>query len=347
MLLLTKDSKLFSWGKGANGHLGLGLGVIMSETPKILHLPLEHSDEKITHVACGASMSFAVTDAGDLYGWGHCYPPKRKIKWQPEKIPFPDEIKISGVGCGYGFVVVQTTTGDLYGWGGNSYGELGLGKDRKYSPEPTKITIPEKVSKIFCGGQHCFSKTKNGNLWAWGWNGYGNLGLGDRIQRNEPELCSVEEIVGVAAGNGHSHFLFEDGTVKGTGSNDYGAIGAGRITEHHRISTPIKIEFPFLEEREKIISIGTGCNHCWGLSNFGRLYMWGYGHGGILGFGDEDTKFCPTLHEGIYVIPQISECWERIFRWLFCGRKDENSVFAVLPIEVLWNATSTILESVI
>jgi E3 ubiquitin-protein ligase HERC4 len=356
-LLLTKDSKLFVWG---NNHAGqLGLGETKKEKgeeensiryfPELLKIPVENSDEKIVHVACGESSSFAVTNAGNVYGWGSntcgqlgIPDSDSEANWfSPKKIVLPEGIKISEIGSGYNHVIARTPEGEVYGWGNNYLGELGLGREKKRVP-PTKIPLPEECSQIFCGGQNSFMLTKNGNLYGCGWNGLGALGLGDSELRCEPSRLPIRGVVGVASGNGHALLLLGDGTVASFGSNNHGALGTA---DKNPRMVPTKIEFPNLESSEIMVSIGTGKNHSWAISNFGKLYMWGFGYGGVLGFGDEESKIVPTLHEEFRVILKRKNLWDCIFQWLFLGKVDQNSEFEVFPIEVLYHITFAAYEN--
>jgi alpha-tubulin suppressor-like RCC1 family protein len=348
-LLLTKDSKLFVWGGGYAGQLGLSQGDEIRDLPELLKIPFENSHENIVDVACGEASSFVVTDSGNVYGWGtnSCgqmgsRDPDSKGPWySPKKILLPDGIKISEIGGGFNHVIARTTEGEVYGWGNNHNGELGLGSEKRSFP-PTKIPISEEVSEIFCGGQNSFALTKNGNLYACGWNGSGALGLGDSEEHSEPSLVPIRGVIGVASGNGHGILLLEDGTVATFGGNNYCALGTG---DKNPRMVPTKIEFPDLEPSELMVSVGTGNNHSWAISNYGKLYMWGYGFGGLLGFGDEKSKLVPTLHEGFRVTTRMKDLWNCTFRWLFLGKDDENSAFGVFPIEVLYHVTQVAYEN--
>jgi len=48
------------------------------------------------------------------------------------------------------------------------------------------ILLRVPISKIACGWQHSLALTKNGFLFSWGLNVYGQLGIGDFVDRNEP-----------------------------------------------------------------------------------------------------------------------------------------------------------------
>lgn len=65
-LFLIDTGRVFAWGNGGNGRLGLGNTT--DRTDSCLITALAH--EKVVSVQCGASHSLALTDAGTIYTWG-------------------------------------------------------------------------------------------------------------------------------------------------------------------------------------------------------------------------------------------------------------------------------------
>ena len=66
-------------------------------------------------------------------------------------------------------------------------------------------------------------------LWAWGWNAFGQLGLGDYgPDRLSPtQVGSGTDWLSVAAGGGHTLAVKADGTLWAWGASDYGMLGLG------------------------------------------------------------------------------------------------------------------------
>ena len=48
----------------------------------------------------------------------------------------------------------------------------------------------ESVTSISCGAEHTVAATARGEVFAWGWGRYGNLGDGERVDRCAPCLRS-------------------------------------------------------------------------------------------------------------------------------------------------------------
>ncbi len=64
------------------------------------------------------------------------------------------------------------------------------------------------VLQVCCGARHTLVKTRQGEAYAWGWNKYGQLGLGDTENRLVP--CSMQKqgtVESVACGCWHSMLI--------------------------------------------------------------------------------------------------------------------------------------------
>ena len=100
----------------------------------------------------------------------------------------------------------------------------------------------------------------DGTLWATGYNGNGQLGLGDTTHR----LSWVQSLSGVAAvagGGYHSFALKPDGTLWATGHNYYGQLGLG--DRPHRSSWALALS--------GVAAVASGGYHSFALKSDGGL----------------------------------------------------------------------------
>lgn len=87
---------------------------------------------------------------------------------------------------------VLTSTGKVFQWGCTKQilpkksARLAEKNDRQQLI-PHVVRVPQKVVRIFSGGNHHFALTESGELYAWGINGYGQLGLGDNKPHEIPQ----------------------------------------------------------------------------------------------------------------------------------------------------------------
>ena len=108
------------------------------------------------------------------------------------------KIKIS---CGFNYTCLLMD--EIYVWGRNDYGQLGSGHNQnqnspqKFAPmqmnrreegtsERGKLNLPN-IKKIICGSYHTIALTNSNEVWVWGYNNDGQLGLGHNRNQNSPQ----------------------------------------------------------------------------------------------------------------------------------------------------------------
>ncbi|KAL0244992.1 hypothetical protein GEMRC1_009072 [Eukaryota sp. GEM-RC1] len=104
---------------------------------------------------------------------------------------FPNfDLKIQDFYLSESVFILLTVSGVVYTHGISHHGMLGLGSCTK-SLAPTAVDLPITVEKIHCDGWAVLALGQ-GRLFGWGWNAYGQLGIGhyDEIE-NVSLLCSI------------------------------------------------------------------------------------------------------------------------------------------------------------
>ncbi|CAK1548743.1 unnamed protein product [Leptosia nina] len=149
--------------------------------------------------------------------------------------------KVVDVALGYEHKILLTDEGVVYTWGNGRRLQLGHGNLNNLDI-PTVVTALSgvKIIKISAGGWHSCALSDIGDLYVWGWNDTGQLGVKlTTIDKGEqsfgiPVLVDLfcengEEvhthIKDVACGSRHTTILLEDGTLWTSGSNKYGQLG--------------------------------------------------------------------------------------------------------------------------
>ncbi|MDB5910414.1 MAG: hypothetical protein JWP34_4528 [Massilia sp.] len=126
-----------------------------------------------------------------------------------------------------------------------------------------------------------------GTLNAWGWNGQGQLGLGDSTNRSSPvQVGTVATWVKVAAGGGFSCGVRSDGTLWCWGQNGSGQLGIGGGSGRQaavQVGTAITWA-----------SVTAGDQHACATRTNGMLWCWGHNNDGQLGLGDTTGRNIPT-----------------------------------------------------
>ncbi len=150
------------------------------------------------------------------------------------------------------------------------------------------------------GGSHTLYRCSNGVVNGVGHNVNGQLGNGvEQYNSYSIVLASgLSNIIDISAGEDHSLFLKNDGTVWSTGRNDYGQLGDGTFTNKN---IPIQIL-----GLTNISAISAGTDHSLFLKNDGTV--WGVGRGGFgqLGNGTLVNVNIPVQILGLTGINAIS-----------------------------------------
>ena len=149
------------------------------------------------------------------------------------------------VSVGDGFMVALASDGSLYAWGSNFTGTLGNGTTSD-SQTPVKVSMPTnaKFVSVSAGWNHVIALSADGKVYAWGANGYGQLGFDSEGVENVPKLVTLpteDKVISVAAGNSFSLALTSTGNVYAWGINTVGQLGVSSSEETARIA-PQKIE---------------------------------------------------------------------------------------------------------
>jgi len=121
-------------------------------------------------------------------------------------------------------------------WAWQLWGETGR------PSEPVQVAGLTDVVAITVGDLHNLAVKRDGTVWAWGNNAFGQLGDGTTTDREAPvQVAGLSAAVAVAARGAHSLALLRDGTVWAWGDDEYGQLGDGRITQR---TTPVQVVLP-------------------------------------------------------------------------------------------------------
>jgi alpha-tubulin suppressor-like RCC1 family protein len=159
----------------------------------------------------------------------------------------------------------------------------------------TFINYLEGIESISQGYSHNLLLTKDGQVYVWGWNTEGQLGLGDNGIRSSPTLITKfkgKRIISISTGKYTSYALDSEGNVYSWGYNSFGNLGLGDIE-----SVNIPTLIPSL--KGKFISFLSCGPHCFAIDDNENVYSWGNNSRSQLGLGDEENRHSPTLVEAL------------------------------------------------
>jgi alpha-tubulin suppressor-like RCC1 family protein len=104
---------------------------------------------------------------------------------------------------------------------------------------PIQVSGLNNVVAIAAGVYHTLAVTANGNIYSWGLNDHGQLGLGTSggYQTTPQPVSSLSGVIFVSAGN-HSLAVKSDGGIWSWGPNGYGQLG---ICTWLDTNTPVEV----------------------------------------------------------------------------------------------------------
>jgi regulator of chromosome condensation len=256
---ISTNGQVFTWGCNDDGSLGRAgdenFPGIVTGIPK---------DEVIIQVVAGDVHSAALSLSGEVYVWG-CYrdgdgkqwchgkTPKESFKNKQENAEvlsgLPEIVEIK---CGSGFTVGRCSDGTVYTWGLNVVGELGRkscemknvetgvydteGVFREHlqprQPVLSDGSAVRGIKVMGAGANHlmlAFGGRMTQNVYSAGLNNYGQLGVGDHVNRTEGLECVTglehKQILSMEGGIFHSMALTVEGEVFTWGRGDSGQLG--------------------------------------------------------------------------------------------------------------------------
>jgi len=250
-----------------------------------------------SHVVYGKNHSMSLCE-GKVYSRGvnsHGQLGHGDLKDREELVEISSLWGIRSIACGNNLSGALTEDGHLFMWGFNYYGGLGNGNNNN-SSQPLVINMMDRAPRmkaISCSDRHVLAISINGDVYAWGYNRDGQLGLGHNKAVNTPQkIEGLENIIAVSAGGLFSLALSEEGEVYAFGNGIYGQLGNGTTQGS---SVPIKIELSNIQA----IYCGHGYSHA--ISYEGDIYSWGDNRNGQLGDGTTMNSSYPLIITAPYI----------------------------------------------
>ena len=161
---------------------------------------------------------------------------------------------------------------EVYHWGGGSV----MTGAHAVKQQPSKFDF-NGAKSIVCGYKNNFIIDTNGQLYSWGYNNYGEAGIGVKTEQPNPVkvasnkkwLCVLSNYGSINPNFGESILAIkEDSSLWGWGENKKKQIRYDLSDQN--ILTPIKID-----SINKFTSIGFDRNYAYALRKDGTLWSWG------------------------------------------------------------------------
>jgi alpha-tubulin suppressor-like RCC1 family protein len=192
------------------------------------------------------------------------------------------------------------STGQLYCWGNNTYGQIGNGESGggMYRTRAVAVVSITDATAIGGGFNHTCAVRRDGGVWCWGANGYGQLGNGSTAPSATPVAVSgLTGISRVAVGHNHTCAV-GSGAIWCWGRNYDGQLGTGTNTD---ASTG-----QLVAGLTDAIEVSAGSAHTCALRMDATVACWGSNDSGQLGDGSMDDSSLPVGVPGLSEVQHIA-----------------------------------------
>ncbi len=324
-ILVTMETKLpeeiysyrnnvWSFGINYSGQLGIGQGGNLTR-----NIPTKILDITGKSVSCGNAHTVIIDINDVVWAFGNDYKGQLGLgdkywsnhnqrihkRHTPTKIT-PNSLCVSSaicsgisakfVSCGYEHTVIIDMNNEVWSFGSNEFGQLGLG-DNTDRNTPTKIISVDTRSgitakSVSCGKYYTMIIDMNNNVWAFGFNKYGILGLGNDVNILIPEkINGVTSAKYISCGDFHTVIIDMNNDIFSFGYNTFGQLGLGDNMERN---TPTKIPNIFGK------SVSCGSYHTVIIDMNDESWSFGRNNFGQLGVGDNMERNTPTKIPNIF-----------------------------------------------
>jgi alpha-tubulin suppressor-like RCC1 family protein len=260
----------YAWGYGAGGELGNGTRTNSFTTPVAVSFP---ADTTVTSIGDAYDSGFAVDSAGNAWSWGTdsngdlCRSGDPNV---PGLIPGMPPVK--AVAGGGNHTLWLTASGNVYACGLNTDGDLGDGTFTN-SSTPVEVDGPlANVAAISAAWNSSAALTSSGQLFMWGVNKLGDLGIGNTTKQDTPQQVSgtFTQVYAGGSNGGNSHTL----AITTSGAVEAWGKGYGK--------SPVVLSLPFMASQ-----VMAGGGESGAVDTGGNVWMWGSNKFGAVGNGQK------------------------------------------------------------
>ena len=215
-ILLNKEGNLFGFGNNENGELGFGNNKNEDLNnrfyPKIILFKNNFlNNDYVKYINSTGNMNIILTNNSEMY----LYLISKKIDLiQPRKLYFDQNIQIKQISCGKNFYILLDKNGILYSAGTNYFNECGnnnnninnnnINNNENNLLSPKEIIgfrkYNDNIIQIKCGFKHVICLSNKGNVYTFGNNSFGQLGIKNKNYNDIYKIDKCGFIIQINAG---------------------------------------------------------------------------------------------------------------------------------------------------
>ncbi|XP_065756471.1 X-linked retinitis pigmentosa GTPase regulator isoform X8 [Phocoena phocoena] len=239
------------------------------------------------YLSCGDEHTAIITGNNKLFmfgsnNWGQLGLGSKSTVNKPTCVKALKLEKMKFAACGRNHTLVSTEGGKVYAAGGNTEGQLGLGdtEERNTFHLISFFTSQHKIKQLSAGSNTSAALTEDGELFMWGDNSEGQIGLQNITSICVPHQVTIgKPISWISCGYYHSAFVTTEGELYTFGEPEYGKLG---LPEKLLINHKVPQLVPGIPQ--KVIQVACGGGHTVALTEK-AVYTFGLGQFGQLGLG--------------------------------------------------------------
>ncbi|BDR53463.1 hypothetical protein KIM372_13700 [Bombiscardovia nodaiensis] len=234
-LALGDDGIAYAWGANTNGQLGNNT-TVNSLSPVKVQIPA--GVFHFTSVSAGSSHSLAIGDNGLAYAWGsNQYGQLGSVlitvgdkSLVPVEVQLPVGLsKFKQATASVDWSIGIGDNGRIITWGYNGDYELGNGTMSNQSL-PAEALLPAGLTftQVNTNSDSAMSIASNGQIYAWGYNGAGQLGTGSQTTPTSPITVNPKPgttFTKLITGWKHTIGIDTSGNIHAWGDNASGQLG--------------------------------------------------------------------------------------------------------------------------
>jgi len=205
--------------------------------------------------------------------------------------------RIRQVALGNNHTVCLSEEGELFVFGAARDGQLGIPAPGNSVASPQKLEGLPKISEVSCGRSFTVAVSEGGEVFSWGDDAYGQLGLGrsQLVSETPKQVQSIRNVATLCAGFEHVVAVTKDGEVYTWGYGRDGQLGHNNLSD---IQKPKHVE---ALKGKKSVACAAGGGHSAVVTDKGAVFVFGKGRDGQLGRADQLESIAAHRPEPIEV----------------------------------------------
>ncbi|XP_048828381.1 RCC1 domain-containing protein 1-like [Brienomyrus brachyistius] len=204
--------------------------------------------------------------------------------------PLSPQLNVTSLALGQQHAVLLSASGGVFTWGSGSHGQLGHGElVGETEPRVLEALWGVAMAGVAAGNWHSVCISSGGDVYTWGWNESGQLGMPARALNEARRLT----------GQDAATHLQSDGEEDSRGV--FISIQA----------FPALVDIP---EDSEVTKVSCGSRHTAAVTKTGDLFTWGWGDYGQLGHGTPHSSDQPMQvdyfsNQGLCVLDVVCGPW--------------------------------------